>query len=132
MAFSVYVFVDVFTFAYFYPLNKIMFETASLPAIETLKNVLTEWRTMNWLRSFIMFAGLVFLFWLCIKFILQNNTSLKIICGLTYFKNKKPFDPVSFVLSTNVSCATWIWQGDIQIISTKSLISFCSSVTRSY
>ena len=62
MALALYVFVDVFTFAYFYPRNKIMFETAPLPAIDILKNALTGWRTMNWLRSFIAFAGLVFSF----------------------------------------------------------------------
>jgi hypothetical protein len=62
MALALYVCVDVFTFAYFYPRNKIMFETGSLTNIDTLKNALTGWRTMNWLRSFILFAGLVFSF----------------------------------------------------------------------
>ena len=62
MALALYVCVDVFTFAYFYPRNKIMFETGSLTNIDTLKNALTGWRTMNWLRSLIMFAGLVFSF----------------------------------------------------------------------
>ena len=62
MALALYVCVDVFTFIYFYPRNKIMFETTPLPDIDTLKNALTGWRTMNWLRSFIIFAGLVFSF----------------------------------------------------------------------
>ena len=62
MALALYVCVDVFTFTYFYPRNKIMFETTPLPDIDTLKNALTGWRTMNWLRSFIIFAGLVFSF----------------------------------------------------------------------
>ena len=62
MALALYVFVDVFTFAYFYPRNKIMFETGSLTDIDTLKNALMGWRTMNWLRSFFVFAGLVFSF----------------------------------------------------------------------
>ena len=62
MALALYVCVDIFTFTYFYPKNKIMFETTPLPDINTLKNALTEWRTMNWLRSFIIFAGLVFSF----------------------------------------------------------------------
>ena len=61
-ALAMYICVDVFTFSYFYPRNKIMFETTPLPDINTLKNALTEWRTMNWLRSFIIFAGLVFSF----------------------------------------------------------------------
>jgi hypothetical protein len=62
MALGLYVFVDVFTFTYFYPRNKILFETIPLPDIDTLKNALAGWRTMNWLRSFIIFAGLVFSF----------------------------------------------------------------------
>jgi hypothetical protein len=62
MALALYIYVDVFTFAYFYPRNKIMFETTPLPGIDRLKNALTGWRTMNWLRSFIMLAGLVFSF----------------------------------------------------------------------
>lgn len=62
MALALYVCVDVFTFAYFYPRNKILFETTPLPDIDTLKSALTGWRTMNWLRSFIAFAGLVFSF----------------------------------------------------------------------
>jgi hypothetical protein len=62
MALALYVCVDVFTFAYFYPRNAIMFEKGSLTDIDTLKNTLTGWRTMNWLRSFVIFAGLVFSF----------------------------------------------------------------------
>jgi len=62
IALALYIFVDVFTFAYFYPRNKILFETTPLPDIDTLKNVLTGWRAMNWLRSFVMLAGLVFSF----------------------------------------------------------------------
>ena len=62
MALALYVCVDVFTFAYFNPRNKMMFETTPLPDIDTLRNALTGWRTMNWLRSFIIFAGLVFSF----------------------------------------------------------------------
>jgi len=62
MALGLYVGVDAFTFAYFYSRNKIMFETNPLPGIDALKNALTGWRTMNWLRSFIIFAGLVFSF----------------------------------------------------------------------
>jgi hypothetical protein len=55
MALALYVGIDIFTFTYFYPRNKILFETTPLPDINTLKNALTEWRTMNWLRSFINF-----------------------------------------------------------------------------
>jgi hypothetical protein len=45
-----------------YPRNTILFETTPLPDIETLKNALSGWRTMNWLRSLMAFAGLVFSF----------------------------------------------------------------------
>ena len=61
-AFVLYVLGDVFTFAYFYPRNKIMFETTPIPDIQSLKNAWTDWNTMNWLRSLIFFAGLVFSF----------------------------------------------------------------------
>jgi hypothetical protein len=62
MALVLYVCVDVFTFAYFTPRNKIMFEAAPLPSNDTLKNAVRGWRTMNWLRSLVIFAGLVFSF----------------------------------------------------------------------
>lgn len=61
-ALAFYIVVDVFTFAYFYPRNKILFEEGSLTDVDSLKNALTEWRTMNWVRSFVIFAGLVFSF----------------------------------------------------------------------
>ena len=62
IALALYVCVDVFTFAYFYPRNKIMFETTPIPDIQSVKNAWTDWNTMNWLRSLILFAGLVFSF----------------------------------------------------------------------
>ncbi|HEX7902446.1 MAG TPA: anthrone oxygenase family protein [Chitinophagaceae bacterium] len=62
MALAIYVCVDLFTFAYFYPRNSIMFEKGSLTDIDTLKNAWTGWNTINWLRSFVIFAGLVFSF----------------------------------------------------------------------
>jgi hypothetical protein len=61
-ALVLYILGDVFTFAYFYPRNKIMFETTPLPDIDTLKNAWTGWNTMNWLRSLVFFAGIVFSF----------------------------------------------------------------------
>jgi hypothetical protein len=72
MASALYICVDVFTFAYFYPRNKIMFETGSLTDIDTLENALTGWRTMNWVRSFILFAGLVFSFLALHKIYIAN------------------------------------------------------------
>jgi anthrone oxygenase-like protein len=54
-----YVITDVFTFAYFYPRNDIMFKTGSLTDIETLKRVWGEWNMMNWVRSGILAIGVV-------------------------------------------------------------------------
>jgi hypothetical protein len=62
LALALYVCADVLTFAYFYPRNAIIFEKGSLTDIDTLKNALNGWRTMNWVRSFVVFAGLVFSF----------------------------------------------------------------------
>jgi len=62
LALLLYVCSDVLTFAYFYPRNAIIFEKGSLTDIDALKNALNGWRAMNWVRSFIVFAGLVFSF----------------------------------------------------------------------
>jgi hypothetical protein len=62
VALTLYVCADVLTFAYFYPRNAIMFEKGSLTDVDTLKNALTGWGAMNWVRSLIIFAGLVFSF----------------------------------------------------------------------
>ncbi len=61
-AFVLYVAGDLFTFAYFYPRNDIMFETAQLTDIDLLKKTWSEWNTMNWLRSLMILAGLLFSF----------------------------------------------------------------------
>ena len=53
---------DVFTFAYFYPRNDIMFKTTPLTEIDKLKTAWSQWNKMNWVRSFIIFIGLVFSF----------------------------------------------------------------------
>jgi hypothetical protein len=39
-----------------------MFKTAHLTDVDAIRKAWTGWRTMNWLRSFIIFAGLVFSF----------------------------------------------------------------------
>ena len=62
IALALYVLGDVFTFAYFYPKNEIMFKAALLTDIDTIKKAWTGWNAMNWLRSFILFAGLIFSF----------------------------------------------------------------------
>ena len=56
----VQVLVDVMTFAYFYPRNDIMFKTASLTDVETLRKTWAQWNAMNWVRSLIMLIGLGF------------------------------------------------------------------------
>lgn len=52
----------VLTFTYFYPRNEIMFLSEQLPDTETLKRVAIEWGKMNWVRSFILLAGLFCIF----------------------------------------------------------------------
>jgi hypothetical protein len=58
-ALVLYVLADVFTFAYFYPRNDIMFKTAQITDVELLKRTVAEWSMMNWLRSAIVLCGLV-------------------------------------------------------------------------
>lgn len=59
VAFLLYVLVDVFTFAYFYPRNDIMFKSDISTNLENIKTALHQWVPMNWLRSFIIFVGLI-------------------------------------------------------------------------
>ena len=61
-ALLLYILTDVFTFAYFYPRNEIMFVKTPMADIATLKRVCAEWNMMNWVRSLILFAGLFFSF----------------------------------------------------------------------
>ena len=61
-ALVMYILADVFTFAYFYPRNDIMFKTAQLTDVDVLKKAWSEWDTMNWLRSLILLTGLFFSF----------------------------------------------------------------------
>lgn len=61
-AFILYVLGDVFTFAYFYPRNDIMFKEAQLTEVDVIRQAWTGWNTMNWLRSLIVFVGLIFSF----------------------------------------------------------------------
>jgi hypothetical protein len=55
-----YVLCDVFTFAYFYPRNDFMFRDALLTDVEGLKRTWSEWTAMNWVRSMMLFIGIVF------------------------------------------------------------------------
>lgn len=63
----------VLTFTYFYPRNEIMFLSETLPDTETLQRVATEWGKMNWVRSFILLAGLICIF-LALDTYLSTNT----------------------------------------------------------
>ena len=60
IAFALYVLSDAFTFAFFYPRNEIMFETAALTEVDKLRKAWSEWNSMNWGRSALMLAGIVF------------------------------------------------------------------------
>jgi hypothetical protein len=60
IALVLYVLADALTFAYFYPRNDIMFKTAQLTDVDTLKNAWEEWSGMNWARSLIVLAGFSF------------------------------------------------------------------------
>lgn len=62
-----YVLGDVFTFAYFYPRNDIMFK-GQLTEVELIRKAWIGWSNMNWLRSFILIVGLIFSFLALHKF----------------------------------------------------------------
>jgi hypothetical protein len=62
IAFALYLFTEVFTFAYFHPRNKIILEISPLPDINTLKKAWSERRNMDWFRRFMIVTGLVFSF----------------------------------------------------------------------
>jgi hypothetical protein len=57
-ALVLYILTDVMTFAYFYPRNDILFKTAALTDVETLRKTWSEWNVMNWVRSLVMLIGL--------------------------------------------------------------------------
>jgi hypothetical protein len=60
IAFLLYIVSDAMTFAYFYPRNEIMFNTAKLTDIDLLRKTWSAWSSMNWLRSLLVFVGLWF------------------------------------------------------------------------
>ena len=59
IAFALYVLVDIFTFAYFYPRLGIMFEKVPLASTEDLRLAWSQWSAFNWLRSLMLLAGIV-------------------------------------------------------------------------
>jgi len=62
IALVLYVLCDVLTFAYFYPRNDILFKTGSLTDTGILRSAWSGWNVVNWLRSSMLFVGLVFSF----------------------------------------------------------------------
>jgi hypothetical protein len=68
---------DIFTFAYFYPRNDIMFKSDISGNLQNIKTAWQQWVPMNWLRSFIIFVGLICSFIslhkICFKPGLPNN-----------------------------------------------------------
>ncbi len=56
-AIVLYFLVDILTVLYFVPRNDIMFNRALPIDIETIKQAWQQWKTMNWVRSFIMLSG---------------------------------------------------------------------------
>ena len=62
IAFALYVLGDVFTYAYFFPRNDIMWKTAQLTDVDLLRKAWSEWNSMNWLRTFMLLVGLCFSF----------------------------------------------------------------------
>ena len=61
-AFLLYVLADMFTFAYFYPRNDLLWKDAPLTDINLLTKTVSEWRSMNWVRSLIILVGLALSF----------------------------------------------------------------------
>jgi hypothetical protein len=57
-AFLLYVIGEGMTFMYFYPRNAILFGTQSIDT-DTLQTVLTQWSSMNWVRSLVVGAGFI-------------------------------------------------------------------------
>ena len=69
IALGCYILTDVFTFAYFYPRNEIMFVNGTDPA--AMSKAWSEWSGMNWFRSLICFAGV------CASFISLDKIYMK-------------------------------------------------------
>ncbi len=59
VALAFFVITDLFTFAYFYPRLHIMFKSELHSDVETLKKAWSQWNYMNWVRSFILLAGII-------------------------------------------------------------------------
>jgi len=60
IALVLYLAAEGLTFGYFFPRNEILFKSASLTDVETLKKVWSEWNSMNWVRTSILIIGVYF------------------------------------------------------------------------
>ncbi|UKT62725.1 DUF1772 domain-containing protein [Pedobacter mucosus] len=66
-----YVLGDVFAFTYFHPRTDLMMSEPT-PDTETLKILSSEWSNMNWVRSFVLFIGVICSFAAVDKFYLPK------------------------------------------------------------
>jgi uncharacterized membrane protein len=57
-AFLLYITGEGMTFKYFYPRNEILFGKQSVDEA-TLQSIMAEWRSMNWVRTAIISAGVI-------------------------------------------------------------------------
>lgn len=60
IAFIFYAANEALTFAYFYPRNAVIFGTSLAENLENIRTAVIQWEQMNWLRSAILFVGLIF------------------------------------------------------------------------
>jgi hypothetical protein len=58
-AFVIFILVDVFTVAYFFPRNAILFGNTPLTDLERIQRAWRQWNFMNWIRSLIFLAGVI-------------------------------------------------------------------------
>jgi hypothetical protein len=59
-AFLLYAANEAFTFAFFYPRNFIIFGSSLTENLENIRDAWMQWNQMNWVRSLILLAGLIF------------------------------------------------------------------------
>ena len=72
LAFLAAVLCDVFTFAYFYPRNEIMFTSNIDTNLEAIKTAWKQWSSMNWFRSGLGVVNVILDFTALI-YLLSNN-----------------------------------------------------------
>ena len=60
IALACYLIAEGLTFGYFFPRNDILFRNARLTDVDLLTKTLSEWNSMNWVRSAILLVGIIF------------------------------------------------------------------------